>query len=485
MTAPTHDPNLGPEPSENRRETARQQFIHGLLSHLHADDAAAQQRRVRSVMSALEPVSAAAAASDPPRRLRWRSWSAVAAALALCGVIIYLVPGTPTALAMVESSLQAAAKAGDRRYEVRVPARPDRRASATGQSEGDAGEMHAIALIDLRGTDRMVARATNPEGARVAFGRDAAGAWSLRPDGTLDRLAAGRARPRWVELGESTILLDSAESLMSALKSEYDARRDDPAPLPDDAKAMCDRITAVRRAGPSPEPQRIEVWIDQRSHLPRRIELHWPAMGRRHGPGPGGPGAGDGPDRGPRDRRDRDGPPGRAPGADGDDGPPPPPDDRGPGGRPPPPRDDRDGPRMRPPGRPGGPDGPPPPRGDRRPPPPGDRPDGPPPRGHRGHGDPDRPPPRFIDGRPDFGTMHPPPPQVIVFQLVPLSNGSRIDDAWFSPEAHRAWMDEHNARWPGPGGGDDRDRPSPPAPPPHPPHRGEGPDGEGPADRPE
>ncbi len=422
--SPRPDPALGPiadpaaTPPASTKQQAGEQFIHGLLTFLHHDTAAVQNQRVDRLMSALgEPEAAAArqhaATGDrhetsparhtrPAPRRAWRIGSGVAAMLTVVLCTLALWPSTPSATAMVQSSIEAAKKAGDRRYEVRIP--------KPGETEATA---KAIATMDIRSMDRFLLKVQTPQDTTVYVGRDQTGDWSIRPDGVVDRVDPRRARPRWLELSDSTILMEAIENVLESLPKSYEITRSDPAALPSDPSRICNRITAKRSGDRGPEPTRIEVWIDQDSKLVRRMELHWPE--RR--PGAGGPG-------GPGGRPERDGPEGR--------------DGRGPGG----------------PGGPGRGDGPPrrgpdddrprkgpPPDGERRPG--GDRPgndrpgDRPPPPGGRDGAPPPPPPPkwRFLDGPPDFeGGKDRPPPRFIVLERI---DTAPLDDAWYSPEAHK------------------------------------------------
>ncbi len=386
------------------KETAREQFIHGVLGFLHHDKPLRQEQRVQAVMRSL------AAAGTASHARRWtfhplRAFTGIAAAAALAASAFLLWPTTTTATSMIESSLDAARAAGDRRYEM----------SIFGPG-GRQPENAPKGTIDVRSSDRYVVRFQTPRG-ELAFGRDDTGEWTIRPDGTTDRLNAQRGRPRWLDSGESSVLLGSVESVLETLKTEYATNRVEAAPLPGMAE-LCNRLTATRKSIGGPEPLRIELWFDKDTKLVRRMEMHWPEM---KGPGPGGPPGG---------------PP--VPGSPRPDGVEP----RGP---------DRPSPGMggpRPPGgRQGGPPGGPP------------VPGGPPP----GMGG---PPPCFMDGPPDFrgggpggpggmggpgggggrpgpggwgggggggGPRQPPPPSLVVIEMV---DAQPFAENWFTPEAH-------------------------------------------------
>jgi hypothetical protein len=434
------DPDLAPDPALSAdaspaQDAARQQFIHGLLTYLNHDRPPERARRVHRVMAALHPAPALSGLAGTRRRL-WRTASGLAAAAIIALGVFVAWPTTPTAFAMLETSVEAARKAGDRRYEVRalVPSPPPPPSSTPGPSNPTSPTPTLtdlpIATIDIRSADRYVVRATTPRGERVAFGRDANGEWSVAPDGSTDRADADRRRPRWIDLGESTIFLESIDSIIESLPKAFEPKRLNPAPLPpgptgsisatgsttgsisppgttppSPSAPLFNRVSAARPSGPAPTPQpgpsfgppggppggppatgpqRIELWIDPATNLVARMELHFPdplrrpeghrPEGREGGPKP------DARDSGPK-------PEGREGG----------PNRRGPGG------------------------------------PPGPRPDGAPDAGPHRHG-----PPRFLDGPPDFAAgRHAPPPRVIIFLRAPAPP-SPLPDSWFSPQSHGA-----------------------------------------------
>lgn len=462
------------------KETAREQFVHGVLGFLHHDKPLRQEQRVQQVMQKLH--AAGSSVSITPHASRWilrpmRALTGIAAAAVLAGSAFLLWPSTTTATSMIDSSLSAAEAAGDRRYELSIfgpgGKQPDNAPKGT---------------IDVRSSDRYVVQFQTPRG-QLAFGRDDTGDWTIRPDGRVDRLNAQRGRPRWLDSGEASLFLGSVESVLETLKTEYATNRVEAAPLPGKTE-LCNRLTATRKSLGGPEPLRIELWFDKDSKLVKRMEMHWPEMKfpgpDGHGP-EGGPGQGPGgPPNGVRGEgpggpggRGPDGPPPARPEAGPDDAPPPPPQDGagrrdgGPGGdQPPPPRGDMRPQQRRGPGGIGGPGGP----GGMGGLGPGGQPFGPGPRGgpdgRRGPGGPGGmqppPPPRFMDGPPDFrpfgpggmgpggpggqggpgrpggpggpggmggmgGQMSPPPPQLVVIQMV---DSQPFADNWFSPDAH-------------------------------------------------
>jgi hypothetical protein len=362
MTGPRSDlsPDLAAPERPDAATVAQEQFAHGLLETLHRDTPADRERRIDALLDAMR--------AAPERRLRIRPWrlvSGLAAVLALAGLILLGLPTGHTAAATIEASIAASKTAGDRRYEVRAIL-PDR----------SEPQPTPVATLDVRDADHVLIRATTPFGDEITVGRNPAGAWAIRPDGEIDNYPPRRAWPRWVNVGENTFLLVSVDELLGWLEKSYDLSLGEPATLPSGAGPRYERLTAVHKPGPGPEPRRVELWIDPQSHIVRRMELHWPAAGPR--PVPSGQGI----------------PP---------DAPPPP--------RRRPPPEDLDQP-------PPGPDGPPPRPRPRR----GPRPGGP------------HPPPEFLGGPPDFDAgRHPPPPRTLVFELV---EGASFADNWFDAATH-------------------------------------------------
>jgi hypothetical protein len=389
---PDLDGDVADPQSGNARQIAQEQFAHGLLESLHRDGPKDRERRIAGVIAAL-----AGETEHVPSRwlsLRWPLFSGMAAAIALVALVMLAIPAQRTAEAMVQASLSASAGAGDRRYEVH----------AILPHETEL-EKDPIATLDVRDSAHTLVRARSPWGDQIVLGHDEQGTWGIRPDGSADRYPPARAMPRWIDFGKSTVLLSTIDDLMTTLGQSYTLKRLAAERVPSGTGPVCDRVRAEHKRGITPEPPRVELWLDSRTHLVRRMELHW------NPPPPPPPPPDDlgepPPDGGP------DGPPGM------DDGPPPPP----PEGEPPPPHPYDDG---LPPGL--GPDGLPLP-----PPPPPEGADGQrPPPGRAGR--PPHPPPEFLGGPPDFAAGHrPPPPRLLVFELV---DGVKFPDGWFDPATH-------------------------------------------------
>lgn len=448
MSEPTDrhefDPSLLPEPGGDAAHRAREQFVHALLRAQH-EAPAEREARLARLGRALRADEARSRPVWIARR--WHAMSGVAAAAALVALVILGFPAQQSAIAVVQASIRAQQSAGDRRYEVRVVAQPPAR---PGESGDAAPEERAIATVDARDSDHLLLQARTPWGDRMVVGRNPKGSWAIKPDGTIDEYPPAQAWPRWANFGTSTILLSTVEDVLKALEKSHTLTR---GKVESFDGVACDRLTARREPGPSPQPEIIELWIDRGTRQIRRMELVWPSMPRPMGgefggrePGFRGPEGQEprGPDgfmpRGPRPG----GPPGGRPPIDGSERPPrpaqpmmdPPLRERSearpdaPGDEPhrlppregvrPDPRRPMDppgpgvvGPEMRGPGMGGpGPGMGGPPRGGR----------------HRG------PRPEFLGGPPDFADgRHPPPPRKMVFVLVP---SSPFADNWFDAATH-------------------------------------------------
>lgn len=444
------------------RLAADELLVHGMLTHMHADSAGAQQARVERVITQIAALQERAGSAGPipiARGVRSRRATAVwkrvalgvAAALAITGGLVILgLPAEPTALAQTQRALSQLRSAGERRYEVRA-IDTDRRAGAPADAATETSP--PIGIVDMRAPSTMLIRAILPDGRPIVVGRDAKGPWNLRPNGHIDRTDYQRGWPRWAEVDGQPLLADSVDQLLESVTRGYTLER-----RPADATAAdgtpLDRIIARRAVAQNSEPGASEP-VPQTG---RGDKPPLPQPGLRGGPdGPGGPAAQDD-DAGPPalvhdDLLDDGGPGPDGPGFDrpGPDGPGPDgPGPDGPGG----------------PGRPGGPqpsqidilihrasntverielrwpEGPRGPRGPeggprggegRRPPP------GLPPRDRAGPRD--RPPPRDLGpmrGPPGFPPMRPRgdrpgPPRLLIIQRV---NTPTLDDAWFDPLTH-------------------------------------------------
>ena len=282
---------------------AQQRFVHGLLAYSRGDDKQSQEERVQRVMDSIASTPTSDDVKSPtiaplPLNLRryWKPLSGLAAAavILLALSLTIFVPNGSTAYAIVQSSIEASRAAGDHRYEVSTPGP---------QADAPSGDGMLMATLDIRGTDHVLLQAITPEGFELITGRNPEGEWAIRLDGSIERYHADHVRPRWANLGESALLVETVEGLLDGLSASYELVTGDDEPLPsvseDDRSRL--RITgfflppAERSEGPplggedmesrrsghrggpgrGHDPQRVELWIHPETFMVERMELHW------------------------------------------------------------------------------------------------------------------------------------------------------------------------------------------------------------------
>lgn len=260
------------------RDLAGELFVHGLLCNLRDDAEASRERRVRLAMSALPRRSVRVGRRTLVLWSEPRTFAPLAAAamvlLAVGALSIFMARSEQSAAALVERSLAASGRAGDRSYAV-----------TTVFDEAMPFTLPP-ARLDVRDREHQVLIAQTPDGRTFLAGRDAEGRWFRRPDGRMERLAtpAGPGVPRWLEEAESLFLTDSIDEVLAALPREFTLRTEAAAPLPEGVgpplqresgdRAMR-RVRAIRDDQQGPGPNRIELWIDPESRIVQRLELHW------------------------------------------------------------------------------------------------------------------------------------------------------------------------------------------------------------------
>lgn len=364
--------------------TAGELLIDGLLQFYASNDAVARERRVAGVLGRLpdNETSEESTAEQPARKLgAWRMprWMMSAAAVLALGsaVLLFILPGAPTATAEVQRVIERLRAAGDRRFEVAV-------------NSWETGEDTLLDTIDMRTPDGLLLVRHQPpwEKEPLVVGKDAEGYWARRRDNSIDRERAERALPPWIRIEGATLFDTPLDDILERLPEKYTLEHAEPAPLTEGGPRL-DRIVATRKLVHRAKPDVVTLWIDPATRDLERIEFSWQDPATRvvtdpeRGPPPRG--------RGPRGDGDRPGP--RPEEHDR----PPPPDGFGPDGpRRPPPRErfDDSGPGGEGPHGPGGPNGrmgPPPHEGPRD----GPR-DGEGPRGDPRHDQPPRATPKSI-----------------------------------------------------------------------------------------
>lgn len=262
----TTDPADG-RPNEegptDHESVAKDRFIHGLLTVAHEREDAERDNRINAVLDEIgEPQFVA-------RSRRHRLFTpliplATAALLTLVVLSFFVLTPESTAYSLVGDAIRATQRAPELRYEIRVtdPAR-------------HAGEEHIVGSIDMRG-DLLRVELETPQGHDFIMGKDHEGEWSLRTDGSVERFDPRAAAPRWINVGESTILVGGLDALLDELRDDdytisHTVRALDPS-------GAVERITliATRRPGAAKRgPNVIQVWIDGATSLVDTLELRW------------------------------------------------------------------------------------------------------------------------------------------------------------------------------------------------------------------
>ncbi|MCA9300518.1 MAG: hypothetical protein KDA28_15715 [Phycisphaerales bacterium] len=258
MIPDEHTEDHGGEPLDHE-SIAQDRFVHGLLEFLHRDTDASREVRIAEVMTRISTPL------DPPHRHRRRLAKVVP--LATTALMTFIVVGAliifpqPSAQAMVESAIRATREASALRYEIRI----------LDHLSSEGGD-RAVGSLEMQG-ERMLVHLDSPDGSTFVMGRDDEGTWSLRRDGTVERLAPRAAAPRWITVGENAILIGSLQELLEQLgDDDYDIEQVD---------GETTRLVATRRPGrPAPVPDRISIWIDDETSLVDTLVLHWDRPGR-------------------------------------------------------------------------------------------------------------------------------------------------------------------------------------------------------------
>lgn len=274
-----------PNPDSTRPETdhdavAGDRFVHGLLEFTHHDSAPVQEARIDALMDRISD------RRRPPRG-GWRSLVrlaplATAALLAIVGISLFVLAPQPAAYAVVDAAIVATRAADELRYEILA-------SEQTPQTDS----VRTIGALDMR-AEFLRVRIETPDGAEFVMGRDEEGPWSLRLDGSVERLNPRSAAPRWINLGESTILVGSLDGLLNRLREDYTIERIQAGPDSTLAPGMTRLVANRRPDSTTPGADRVEIWIDPASSLVERLELRWTSRaphprrsGERRGPPPG------------------------------------------------------------------------------------------------------------------------------------------------------------------------------------------------------
>ncbi len=240
---------------------ADDRFIHGLLEFTHRDSPATRNDRVGKVMKQIR--SGSRTSRPPHRQLFTRVVPlATAAAITLVAFSIFILAPQPAAYAMVNAAIEATRSASELRYEIQI----------LDQDHND--QLMKLGTLDMRGELLRVQVETPNENAFV-MGRDHEGDWSLRRDGSVERINPRGAAPRWINLGESTILVGSLDEMLLQLRNDY-AVEEVASTDAQSGKELTPQIIATRLAGINkPGPEQVKIWITADTSIVDRLELHW------------------------------------------------------------------------------------------------------------------------------------------------------------------------------------------------------------------
>jgi len=250
-----------PNPELSPSEQATDRMTHGLLRLLHSSSDG-KESRIRRVLEHIDRAEDSRHARQSRRFLRLVPLASVAMIMAVV-ISVFVISPQPSAYAIVNDAITATRSTGMLRYEIF--------AVDSGREQAE----NRIGSLDMHGELSLV-RLSTPHGHEFVMGRDASGEWSLRRDGSVERLTPRGASPRWINLGESTILIGSVDLLLAQLQNEYEVERvaSDKAGSASDALIL---LIAERRPQIDLQgPRTIRVWVDPRSSLVERLELEWP-----------------------------------------------------------------------------------------------------------------------------------------------------------------------------------------------------------------
>lgn len=253
MKTPNDDHNDNDlNPDHSTESLANDRFIHGLLGFIHQDSKAEKERRIQRVLNDLGNTDSR---KHHQHKLSFRRFVPLASAamIMMIAFTLFVLSPQPNAYAIVNSAIEATQSSTTLRYEIKKF-----------NNEGDP-----IGTLDMRGNLSRVHIST-PRGHDFIMGRDDLGEWSIRRDGTIERHEPRGAAPRWLNLGESTILIASLDEFLIQLKDDYAVEI-----VPDQSNDII-RLNALRKPSiQKPGPDQISVWIDPNSLLVDRLELSW------------------------------------------------------------------------------------------------------------------------------------------------------------------------------------------------------------------
>lgn len=240
------------DPKQTNESIANDRFMHGLLGFMHHDSSEDKEQKIQQVLAELDQTR-----TQKPHRhmhtLRRLIPLASAAMIMLVAFTLFVLTPQPNAYAIVNNAIEATQTANSLRYEIR-------------ESDDDSG---FIGTLDMRENLSRIEIKT-PHGHNFIMGTDDQGDWSIRRDGSVERLDPRRVAPRWLNMGESTIMIASLDEFLIQLQESYSVE------IVSESTDQTTQLSATRLATvKEPGPDHIEVWIDNNSQLVERLELSW------------------------------------------------------------------------------------------------------------------------------------------------------------------------------------------------------------------
>lgn len=252
------------QPASNHDEQesiANDRFIHGLIQFTHKDTNSTRSDRIDTVMEQIR------SSGIESRSVSWKMFMklvplATAAIITLVAVSVFILAPQPKAYAMVNAAIEATRSAPELRYEIQI----------LDQQQND--ELMSLGSIDMRG-ELLLIEIETPYGDQFVTGRDHDGDWSLRRDGSVERLNPSGAAPRWINLGDNTVLVGPLDELLLQLKPDY-AIEEVAQNQTGSSETASPQIIATRRPGiQRPGPDLVQIWITADTSIVNQLELHW------------------------------------------------------------------------------------------------------------------------------------------------------------------------------------------------------------------
>lgn len=254
---------LEPDPEQSPAERADEQFVHGLLEFLEKDSTAIQQERIRRTMAQIQIPETENSVSS--KRVSWSLLAGLAASIAIVLGILHYVPAEPDAQQLLSAAVAATQNAENLRYRIHA-------------EHNDGHAQPALkGEISILQNQHVVAQTQTQTGQDLTWGSDAKGPWIIQPDGQVERFSAPQVWPKQLQLEGSPVLLDSVDDVLKHIQHNYEPVLAHKTSTKATTGGELHHIIAHSREHNAEEPERIDVWLDPKSHLVHRLEIHWMA----------------------------------------------------------------------------------------------------------------------------------------------------------------------------------------------------------------